>query len=130
VHKRPKKKPIDWLGASLDDLKSFPDEVQQAIGFELYQAELGEMPASAKPLKGDLSGTYELRERYEGNAYRAVYIAKLAEKIYVLHCFQKKSKSGIATPPKDIELIKRRLKEALADNIKITGSTSHRKGKK
>lgn len=65
---------------------------------------------------GHLSGVYELRESHEGNAYRAVYIAKLKEKIYVLHCFQKKSKRGIATPSKEMELIAQRLKLAIADS--------------
>lgn len=70
----------------------------------------------AKPLHGHLSGVHELRENHEGNAYRAVYIAKLKEKIYVLHCFQKKSKHGIATPSKEMELIAQRLKLAIADS--------------
>lgn len=120
MDKKPKRKPIDWVGASRDDLKSFPDEVQQVLGFGLYQVETGEMPSSAKPFKGELSGVYELRESHEGNAYRAVYIAKLKEKIYVLHCFQKKSKSGIATPPKDIGLIAQRLKLAIEDSKGVT----------
>lgn len=89
--------------------------MQQAFGFALYRVQLGEMPPSAKPLKGHLSGVYELRERHEGNAYRTVYLAKLKEKIYVLHCFQK-SKSGIATPSKEMELIAQRLKLAIADS--------------
>ena len=78
--------------------------------------QLGEIPPSVKPLKGNLSGVYELREHHEVNAYRVVYIAKLKEKIYVLHCFQKKSKRGIATPPKEMELIAQRLKLAIADS--------------
>lgn len=112
---RPKEKPIDWIGTSREDLKSFPDEVQQAFGFALYRVQLGEMPPSAKPLKGQLSGVYELRERHAGSAYRTVYLAKLKEKIYVLHCFQKKAKSGIATPSKEMELIVQRLKHAITD---------------
>lgn len=112
----PKGKPIDWIGSSREDLKSFPDEVQQTLGFALYQVQLGAVPASAKPLKGNLSGVYELKERHEGNAYRAVYIAKLKDKIYVLHCFHKKSKSGVATPQKDIDLIEKRLKLAMEDS--------------
>ena len=107
MDKRPKGKPIDWVGSSRDDLKSFPDEVQQAFGFDLYQVKLGDVPASAKPLRGYLSGVYELKESHEGNAYRAVY---------VLHCFQKKSKSGIATPQKDIDLIEKHLQLAIEDS--------------
>lgn len=113
---RPKKKPVDWIGSSREDLKSFPTEVQQALGFALYRVQLGEMPTSAKPLKGHLSGVYELRKRHEGNAYRAVYLTKLKEKIYVLHCFQKKSTRGIATPSKEIDVIAQRLKLAIDDS--------------
>ena len=116
MNERPKGKTIDWIGSSREDLKSFPDEVQQALGFDLYQVQVGEMPASAKPLKGNLRGVYELKESHEGNAYRAVYIAKLKNKIYVLHCFQKKSKSGIATPQHDRDLIEKRVKLAIEDS--------------
>lgn len=114
---RPEEKRVDWVGSSLDDLRAFPDAVQQNFGFELYQLQIGGMPKSAKPLKGkNVSGVYELRNSLEGNAYRAVYIAKLKDKIYVLHCFKKKSKSGIATPKKDLELIRSRLKLAIEDS--------------
>ncbi len=109
-------KPVDWIGSSREDLTSFPDEVQQAFGFALYRVQRGEVPPSAKPLKGDLSGVYELRERHEGNAYRVVYLAKLKEKICVLHCFRKKSTHGIATPSKEMDLIAQRLKLAIADS--------------
>ena len=113
---RAKGKPIDWIGSSREDLRSFPGEVQQAFGFGLYRVQMGEMPPSAKPFQGALSGVYELRESHEGSAYRAVYIAKLKEKIYVLHCFQKKSKRGIETPSKELDLIAQRLKLAIADS--------------
>jgi phage-related protein len=110
-------KRVDWVGSSLNDLKSFPNSVQQRFGFELYQVQLGDTPKSAKPLKGkDLSGVFELRDNFKGNTYRGVYIAKLEDRIYVLHCFQKKSKSGIATPKKDMELIKSRLSLAIEDS--------------
>lgn len=119
MDKRPQGKPLDWIGSSLEDLKAFPDAVMQTFGFELHQVQHGEMPRTAKAMKGkDLNGVYELKDNHEGNTYRAVYIAKLKDKIYVLHCFQKKSKSGIATPPKDIELIKKRLKLAIEDSKK------------
>ena len=110
-------KPLDWVGSSLDDLKSFPDEVIQTFGFELHQVQTGDMPSSAKPLKG-LGGVYELCEDHNGNTYRTAYIAKMKDRIYVLHCFQKKAKRGIATPVRDIELIKSRLKLATDDHKK------------
>ena len=110
-------KDLQWLGSSLKDLKSFPEEVIHAFGFELYQVQLGRMPASAKPMKGShLPGVYELREDHKGDTYRTVYIAKLENAVYVLHCFQKKAKSGIATPQKDIDLIVKRLKWAKEEN--------------
>ncbi len=114
-----KTKPIDWIGSALKDLKSFPDTVIQTLGFNLYQVQCGMMPKSAKPLKGkELNGVYELKDDHAGNTYRAVYIAKLENRIYVLHCFQKKSKTGIETPAKDINTIKTRLKLAIEDSKK------------
>ncbi len=115
--RRSKEKTVDWIGSSLDDLKSFPTEVQEAFGFELWLVQIGETPKSVKTLKGKgLSGVTELRKNFDGNTYRTIYIAKLANKVYVLHCFQKKSKSGIKTPKTDIELIKTRFKIAVQDN--------------
>ncbi len=117
MNKRSKGKTVDWIGSSLDDLKSFPTEAREAFGFDLWQIQTGETPRSAKALKGKgLSGVTELRKRFDGNTLRTVYIAKLANKVYVLHCFQKKSKSGIKTPQADIELIKTRLKIVVQDS--------------
>jgi len=104
-------KPLVWIGSSKDDLKTMPDDVQDEIGYELYQTQEGEFPDHAKPLKG-FSGVIEIICDYDKNTYRAVYATKLGNKIYVLHVFQKKSKSGIKTPKEEIELIKRRLKTA------------------
>ncbi len=115
--RRPELKQVDWVGSALDDLKVFPDPVQQSFGFQLYQLQIGETPGSAKPLRGkELAGVYELRDSFKGDAYRTVYIAKLKDIIYVLHCFKKKSKSGIATPRKEVDLIKNRLKLAIQDS--------------
>ncbi|MDB2683224.1 type II toxin-antitoxin system RelE/ParE family toxin [Alphaproteobacteria bacterium] len=114
-------KQVDWVGSSLDDLKKFPETVKQTFGFELHQVQHGTTPDGAKSLKGKgLSGVYELRDNHNGSTYRAVYIAKLKNKIYVLHCFQKKSKSGIATPKQDIDLIKTRLKIAIENTEKAS----------
>ena len=121
MDKRLKGKPIDWVGSSREDLKSFPDEVQQSLGFELYQVQLGDMPVSAKPLKGNLRGVYELKEKHAGNAYRAVYVAKLKDKIYVLHCLQKKSTSGIATTQRDLTHI---IHECFYCNRRYAAATS------
>ena len=106
-------KPVEWVGRSLEDLKDFPEEVQQVVGYALYLAQCGEKHPSAKPLKGFKgTGVLEVVEDFDGDTYRAVYTVKLAGIIYVLHAFQKKSKQGIATPQQDIELIETRLKRA------------------
>lgn len=90
-----------------------PDEVQQVFGFALYYAQIGSRHPDAKPLKGfGSAGVLEVVEDRRGNTYRAVYTVRFAEAIYVLHCFQKKSKSGIETPKREVDLIRERLKEA------------------
>ncbi len=106
-------KPVEWVGSSLDNLKEFPDDVRQTVGYALYLAQCGEKYPSAKPLKGFKgSGVLEVVEDFDGDTYRAVYTVKLAGVVYVLHAFQKKSKQGIATPKQDVELIKTRLRRA------------------
>ena len=106
-------KTVVWVGPSRKELKAFPRPVQRAVGLALYAAQLGETPPDAKPLKGlGGAGVLELVEDHRGDTYRAVYTVRFATKIYVLHAFQKKSKHGIATPQKEIELIRARLKWA------------------
>ena len=80
------------------------------MGYALYLAQTGSKHPAAKPLKGFTgAGVLEIVENHHGDSYRAVYTVKFCDAIYVLHAFQKKSKSGIATPQKDVELIKSRL---------------------
>ena len=105
-------KEVVWVGSSLEDLCEFPDDVQDEIGYALYQAQIGLKARNAKPLTGIESGIMEIVSDYDKNAYRAVYAVKIGEVIYVLHCFQKKSTKGISTPKKDINLIEQRLKDA------------------
>ena len=106
-------KPIVWIGSSRRDLKTFPKQVRSDIGQALYTAQMGETDPAAKPLKGfGGAKVMEIIDRHDTNTYRAVYTVQFSNVIYVLHAFQKKSKSGIATPQKDIELIRRRLAEA------------------
>ena len=94
------------------NIQAFPSGAQKLIGDELQLVQFGGMPKDAKPFKGVGSGVFEIALPYGKNAYRAVYAVQLGERVYVLHAFQKKSKSGIKTPKKDIDLIKRRYKEA------------------
>ncbi len=103
-----KLKDIIWVGSSLDDLRSFPEKIKDDVGYALHVAQQGEMPMSAKPLKG-LSGVIEIKGDYKSDTYRTVYAVKLGKNLYVLHAFKKKSKKGISTPKPDIELIKSRL---------------------
>ena len=106
-------KPVEWIGSSLNDLKEFPDEVQEVVGYALYVAQCGDKHPSAKPLKGFKgSGVVEVVDDFDWDTYRAVYTTKFADVVYVLHSFQKKSKQGIATPKQDIDLIEARLKRA------------------
>ena len=109
-------KKLDFIGSSRKDIRAFPEEVKDDIGYALFEAQEGKKPASAKPLKGfGGAGVLEIIEDFSGDTYRAVYTVSFKEVIYVLHCFQKKSKRGIKTPQRDIELIKRRLKIAEED---------------
>jgi len=116
VHEPPKIKSIVWIGSSRRDLKSFPAEVKDVVGYALYQAQLGRKAPSAKPLAGfGGASVLEIVEDHQTDTYRAVYTVKFSEAIYVLHAFQNKLKKGIATPKPDIEIIKRRLKVAEED---------------
>lgn len=105
-------KPLRWIASSLDDLREFPDKVKDQFGHELFLAQVGQHPPSAKPLKGLGSGVVELIEDHSGDTYRAVYTVRLATAVFVLHAFKKKSTQGIKTPQRDLELVKRRLKVA------------------
>ncbi|MGB7190904.1 MAG: type II toxin-antitoxin system RelE/ParE family toxin [Acidobacteriaceae bacterium] len=94
---------------------AMPDEVQQAFGFALYSAQIGLLHPDAKPLKGfGSAGVLEVVEDRRGDTYRAVYTVRFADAVYVLHCFQKKSKRGIQTPKREIDLIRERLREVEA----------------
>ena len=106
-------KRIEWISSSKKDLASFPDEVQHNIGLALMIAQFGGKHDSAKPWKGLGPGVMEIVSAFHSDTYRAVYTVNIGDVIYVLHAFQKKSKSGIATPKEDIELIKTRFKKAL-----------------
>ena len=105
-------KPLIWIGSSRKDYAAFPAKVQSAFGFELFLAQTGQHPPSAKPLKGFGTGVVELIEDFDGDTYRAVYTVRFERALYVLHSFMKKSKSGIRTPRSDIELIRKRLRDA------------------
>jgi phage-related protein len=106
-------KPVVWVGSSREDLRAFADPVQDHIGYALYVAQRGGKHAAAKVLRGfGGSGIVEIVEDFRGDTFRAAYTVRYKGAVYVLHCFQKKSKTGRATPRRDIELIQRRLRQA------------------
>jgi phage-related protein len=106
-------KPLFFVGTSQEDLRKFPADVKDAMGYALFEAQNGGKHRNAKPLKGfGGASVLEIVDDFDGDTYRAIYTVKFADAIYALHAFQKKSKKGIQTPKQDIELIKNRLKEA------------------
>ena len=105
-------RPLEWVGSSRADLRGFPDDVQDHVGFALYQAQIGLKHRDAKPLSGLGSGVLEVVSASDTNAYRAVYTVRFRRAVYVLHAFQKKSRKGIATPKAEMDLVKRRLDAA------------------
>lgn len=108
----PQLKPVEWIGSSKTDLKSFPDKVQDKVGYALHIAQGGRKHPSAKPLKGFGGGTLEVVADHEGDTFRAVYTVQFTLAVYVLHTFQKKAKHGIATPKRELDLIRTRLQLA------------------
>ena len=101
-----------WLVDSLDRLTSFPPSVRQKLGFALYQAQIEQKHESAKMLHGFGETVWQVRADDPGGTYRAVYVAQFRDAVYVLHAFQKKSTSGIATPQRELDLIRQRLQLA------------------
>jgi phage-related protein len=106
----PSLKPVVWIGDSLEMLRSFPEEVRHEVGYALELAQRGGKAVISKPLRA--LDAMEIVSDVGGNAFRIVYTVKLAGFVYVLHAFQKKSKRGIATPRMDIELVRKRVKDA------------------
>jgi phage-related protein len=109
-------RPISWLKGALKDFEAFPLEVQRGARRALTIAAEGQKSGSAKPLKGIEGGVFEIALRYRGDAYRVIYAVQIGKALWVIHAFQKKSKTGIKTPQAEIELIRdrlKRLKEAL-----------------
>ena len=109
-------KPLEWVASSKKDLLSMPSKVVDVFGYALHLAQHGGKHSQAKPLKGfGSAGILEVVEDDDGSTYRAVYTVKFGDAVYVLHCFQKKSPSGIKTASTDVDLIHERLKLAKAD---------------
>jgi phage-related protein len=110
------RKPLKWVGSAKRDLNAMAEDVQDVFGHAIDLAQAGGRHPNAKALSGfGSAGVLEVVEDFRGDTFRAVYTVKFAGWIYVLHCFQKKSKSGIKTPSADLDLIRTRLKAAAQD---------------
>jgi len=108
-----RRRPLFWIGSSLDDLRGFPVDVRRVMGFALHFAQAGGKHVDAKPLKGFAgAGVLEIVEEHAGDTFRGVYTVRFEGAVYVLHAFQKKSKQGTKTPRKEIDLVRDRLKRA------------------
>jgi len=106
-------KPVIWVRSSRKDLREFPEPVQDHIGYALYVAQRGGKHRDAKTLRGfGGAGVVEITKDYHGDTFRVVYTVRYAGAVYVLHAFQKKSKTGRETPRCDMELIRQRLRGA------------------
>jgi phage-related protein len=112
-------RPIFWVGSSKDDLRAFPDEVQDVMGYALELAQKGSKHPDAKPLKGfGGASVLEIVDDFDSDTYRTVYTVRLRSGIYVLHAFQKKSKRGSEVPKRDSDRIKIRLRAALEQDAR------------
>jgi phage-related protein len=109
-----KRRILYWEGSAKKDFKTFPVAVQKDMGVALFIVQIGGMPHAVKPWKGSGPGVYELVDDHRGDTFRAVYTVRFGDAVHVLHAFQKKSKSGIATPRPDTRLVEERLKAVLA----------------
>ncbi len=108
----PREKPVHWVGSAKKDFLEFPIPVQREMGYALGLAQIGGKHPRVKPWKGLGAGVFEMLSDDDGNTFRTVYAVRFANAVYVLHAFQKKSKSGIKTPQEDADLIASRLQSA------------------
>ena len=106
-----RRKPVRWLGDSLNRVREFPRGARQAVGTELHYVQEGEMPSDWKVMRSVGYGLNEIRV-HPGDEYRALYVAKFAESVYVLHVFEKKTRK---TPTSDIDLASKRYRDLIAE---------------
>lgn len=104
----PAERLVRFLGDSLDRIRGFPEGARKQAGVELHKLQLGLDPTDWKPMATVGQGVREIRIREEGGAFRVLYVTKIAEAIYVLHAFQKKTQQ---TAKRDLDLAAQRLKE-------------------
>lgn len=106
------RKPLSFIDSSLDDLKTFPDDMQKEIGHQLDRVQQGLDPDDWKPFRTVGVGVREVRVKDTDGIYRAMYVAKFEESVYVLHCFQKKTE---ATSQPDVQLARKRFRELIQE---------------
>ena len=104
-------RPVSWIKAALNEFQKFPHDVQSICLKALTIAGEGGKADIAKPLRGIGSGVFEIALPFRGDAFRVVYAVQIADEIWVIHAFQKKSAQGIKTPLREINLIRERLKK-------------------
>lgn len=121
-------KKVEWMGGCLKDLQEFPEDVKQEIGFTLFVAQQGGTAVNVVPLVG-FGGANVLEVIVDdcGSTFRAVYTVRFEKAIYALHAFQKKSRRGVATPKRDLDLIRSRLKLAEAHYARHYETTAKQK---
>lgn len=105
-------KPIEFRAGSLDDLRAFPLEAKREAGYQLDRVQNGDEPDDWKPMNTVGRGVKEIRIRDEAGAFRVIYVAKFAEAVYVLHCFQKKTEK---TSKHDLDLAAKRYRDLLKE---------------
>ena len=103
-------KPVSFLGNSLDEVRSFPDDARRDVGFQIDRLQRGHDPDDWKPMRSVGPGVREIRVRDAFGAYRVIHIATLEDAVYVLHAFQKKTQ---ATSKRDLDLATTRFKELM-----------------
>jgi phage-related protein len=105
-----KTRPVSWIRAALKEFEGFPEGARSICLAALTIAAEGGMADVAKPMRGMGSGVFEIALPFKGDAFRVVYALQIADEIWVVHAFQKKSTRGIKTPQREVDLIKDRLK--------------------
>ena len=112
---KPPEKPVERVGSSRKDIQDLPPRIRKQFGLALFKAQEGDRSPKAKPLSGfGGASVVEVVENFDTDTYRAIYTVRFQEAVYVLHVFQKKSRQGIQTPAKDLEVVRARLKQAEA----------------
>lgn len=106
----PRTRPVSWVRAALKDFEAFPEGARSICLAALTIAAEGGKADIVKPMRGMGPGVFEIAVPFRGNAFRVVYAVQIANEIWVVHAFQKKSTQGIKTPTREVDLIKDRLK--------------------